>query len=90
LLHTDCHPGYYGISWNGFGHEFHNHSLGHFKNTNQIENVWSVTKRQIRRMYGQIRTNKLPEFTHEWEARWNFKELFTSPFNYLEICLVPH
>ena len=90
LLHTDCHPGYYGISWNGFGHEFHNHSLGHFKNTNQIENVWSVTKRQIRRMYGQIRTNKLPEFIHEWEARWNFKELFTSPFNYLEICLVPH
>ena len=90
FLHTDCHSGYYDIGWNGFGHDFHNHSLGNFKNTNQIENVWSVTKRQIRKMYGQISTDKLPEFIREWEARWNFKELFTNPFKYLEICLVPY
>ena len=90
FLHTDCNPGYYEISWNGFGHEFHNHSLGHFRDTNTIENVWSVAKRQIRRIYGQIRIEKLHEFLPEWEARWNFPHLFTSPFNYLEICLVPH
>lgn len=84
LLHTDCWMGYYDIFWKGIDHEHHNHSLGHFKNTNRIENVWSVTKRQIRMMYGQIRTEKLPEFIQEWEARWNFPELFKNPFTYLE------
>jgi transposase-like protein len=89
-LHTDCHSGYYDIGWNGYGHELHNHSRGHFRGTNRIENVWSVVKRQIRRLYGQIRTKKLPEFIVEWEARRNFKHLFDNPISYLEETLVPY
>ena len=88
LLHTDCHPGYYDVSWNGYGHQLHNHSLGHFKDTNQIESVWSSAKRQLRKMYGQIRTKKLPEFLQEWQARHNQPQLFKSQINYLEVCLV--
>jgi len=88
LLHTDCHPGYYDIGWNGYGHQLHNHSLGHFKDTNQIENVWSVAKRHIRKMFGQLRTGKLPEFIKEWEARANQPVLFKSQISYLEVCLV--
>ena len=89
-LHTDCLAGYYDLWWNGYGHEMHNHSLGHFRGTNNIENVWSVTKRRIRRMYGQIRTNKIEEFIVEWEARHNFPELFQNPLTYLKGVLVPY
>ncbi len=86
MLHTDCHASYFDLDWYGYGHQFHNHSI---KDTNQIENVWSVTKRQLRRMYGQIRTTKLPEFLREWEARYNFPKLFNNPETYLAACLVP-
>lgn len=83
-LHTDANPGYYDLhSW-GYGHELWNHSKGHFSGTNNIENVWSVTKRQIRRLYGQIRTNKLPNYLMEWEARRNYQVLFTNPETYLK------
>ena len=90
MLHTDCWSSYYDLEWYGYGHQLHNHSRGHFKDTNQIESVWSVTKRRIRRMYGQINTEKLPEFLQEWEARNNFPQLFNSPETYLAACLVPH
>lgn len=87
-LHTDCHSSYFQVMDMGYWHSIHNHSQGHFKDTNRIENVWSVVKRQIRRMYGQIRTKKLNEFIIEWEARWNFPKLFDNPFNYLQATLV--
>jgi len=89
LLHTDCHAGYYDLGWNGYGHQLHNHSLGHFRGTNRIENVWSVAKRSIRRSHGQIRTEHLGEYLQEWEARRNFPELFTNPLQYLKgVCSV--
>ncbi len=86
-LHTDAWSGYWDLQWNGYGHELHNHSKGHFSGTNRIENVWSVAKRQLRRMYGQIRTSKLQEFAREWEGRRNFPELFQSPQDYLTATL---
>lgn len=89
LLHTDCHSGYYDLEWNGYGHRLHNHSRGHFSGTNRVENIWSVTKRQIRRLYYQIRTKKLPEMLVEWEARHNFRHLFDNPFDYFKETLVP-
>lgn len=89
-LHTDCWTGYYDLYWNGYGHEMHNHSLGHFKDTNHIESVWSNSKRQIRRTHGQIRTNKLDEMMIEWEARYNFPELFKNPLTYIKGVLVPY
>lgn len=82
-LHTDAWTGYYDLWWNGYGHELHNHSRGEFRGTNRIENVWSVAKRQLRRMYGQIKTAKLEEFALEWEARRNFPHLFSTPKAYL-------
>jgi len=90
MLHTDCLAGYYDLCWNGYGHQMHNHSQGHFRGTNNIENLWSVTKRRIRRMYGQIRTYKLDEYINEWEARSNFPELFKNPLTYLKGVLVPY
>jgi len=90
MLHTDAHASYYDISWNGYGHTLHNHSKGHFKGTNRIENVWSVAKRQIRKMYGQIRTKNIDELLIEWEARRNFPDLFKNPITYLQTVLVPH
>lgn len=86
-LHTDAWTGYWDLMWYGYGHELHNHSRGHFKDTNRIENVWSVAKRQIRRMYGQIRTSKLCEFAQEWEGRRNFPDLFKSPQAFLAVTL---
>lgn len=90
MLHTDCWTGYYDLYWNGYGHELHNHSEGRFAGTNRIESVWSATKRQIRRAYGQIRTNKLDEMMIEWEARYNYPELFKNPLTYLKGVLVPY
>ena len=90
FLHTDCHASYYDIMWCGYGHRLHNHSKGHFGGTAKIENVWSVTKRQVRRMYYQIKTTKLEELLIEWEARFNFPELFETPLTYLKGVLVPY
>jgi len=89
-LHTDCWTAYYDLYWNGYGHEMHNHSQGKFAGTNHIESVWSNSKRQIRRIYGQIRTTKLPELMTEWEARYNFPELFKNPLTYLKGVIVPY
>lgn len=88
-LFTDANPGYYDINSWGYGHEIHNHSKGHFAGTNNIENVWSVIKRQIRRVYGQLRTHKLEEFLVEWEARANYPTLFKDPLAYLRATLRP-
>jgi len=60
------------------------------KKVNRIESVWSALKRQIRRSYGQIRTNKLDEMVIEWEARYNCPELFKNPLTYLKGVLVPY
>lgn len=83
LLHTDCNPGYYDMASFGYGHQLWNHSGGHFTGTNNIESVWSVGKRQVRRLYGQIRMRLLPELLVEWEARVNYPHLFQEPKNYL-------
>jgi transposase len=84
VVHTDAHPGYYDLNLWGFGHTIWNHSKGHFSGTNQIEATWSVIKRRIRRMYGQIRTNKLETYLPEWEARVNYPHLFQDPKTYLQ------
>jgi hypothetical protein len=89
FINTDAWSGYSGLEWYGYGHFMHNHSIGQFKGTNLIENVWSVIKRAMRRMYGCISTKKINELIVEWEARWNFKELFDCPLNYLKYVFVP-
>lgn len=87
LLLTDCHLGYNDLQFYGYSHERYNHSKGHFAETNQIENLWGVMKRHLRKLYGCIPTKHLQSFLDEWTARHNQPHLFISPFRYLESTL---
>jgi IS1 family transposase len=88
---TDGWSSYQDIQFYGYDHWSCNHSKYEFGITNLIESVWSVCKRQLRRMYGKLNNWRyLETFMREWEARYNFPELFKNPLAYLQGCLVPH
>lgn len=87
---TDKWYGYTELPLLGYGHEAHNHSVGDYADTNAAENIWSVTKRHMRKLYGgRLLTNRLEDFCKEWMARANQPELFTNPVDYLRFTLVP-
>jgi len=87
---TDKWHGYSDLPLLGYGHESHNHSNGDYADTNDAENIWSVTKRHMRKLYGgRLLTNRLDDFCREWMARANQPELFSSPSEYLRFTLVP-
>lgn len=74
----------------GYPHESHNHSVGDYANTNQGENIWSVSKRHARRLFGgRILTKHLEALCQEWMARHNQPQLFENPTNFLQATLVP-
>lgn len=74
----------------GYAHESHNHSKGDYGNTNQGENIWSVSKRHARRLFGgRILTKHLEDLCREWMARQNQPSWFVSPENYLRVTVVP-
>jgi len=74
----------------GYGHESWNHSRGQFAGTNQGENVWSISKRHARKLFGgRILTAELSELCREWMARANQPSLFYSPIEFLRFTLVP-
>lgn len=51
----------------GYAHESWNHSKGRFAGTNQGENIWSVTKRHARKLFGgRILTRQLDSLCREW------------------------
>lgn len=81
---TDAHAGYHDLEFYGYTHERCNHSNGHFGPTNQIENMWGVMKRYLKKLYGCIPTKQLDLILNEWMARQNSPWLFTSPTNYLK------
>lgn len=88
---TDGWSSYQDIQFYGYDHWTCNHSKYEFGLTNVIESVWSAAKRQLRRMYGKLNNHRyLETFMREWEARYNFPELFKNPTDYLQVCLVPH
>ena len=87
LLLTDYHGGYNDLEFYGYSHERCNHSNGHFGPTNQIENMWGVMKRYLRKLYGCIPTRNLQLILNEWMARQNSPWLFASPTNYLKATL---
>lgn len=87
LVHTDAWGGYATLEHCGLGHDWCSHSAGNFGPTNRIEAAWSAQKRQLRRMYGQLPVHHLPLFLLEWEARYNYPELFVDPTNYLRTSL---
>lgn len=74
----------------GYGHESWNHSKGHFAGTNQGENIWSVSKRHARKLFGgRILTRHLAVLCQEWMARANHPELFANPIAFLRFTVVP-
>jgi transposase-like protein len=81
---TDAHAGYADLEFYGYTHERCNHSHGHFGPTNQIENMWGVMKRHLRKLYGCIPTAQLRLHCNEWMARQNQHSWFASPEAYLE------
>lgn len=87
LILTDAHAGYHDLEFYGYSHERCNHSNGHFGPTNNIENMWGVMKRHLKKLYGCIPTHNLELTLREWMARQNKEELFTSPQAYLEFTL---
>jgi hypothetical protein len=87
LLLTDYHGGYNDLEFYGYTHERCNHSNGHFGPTNQIENMWGVMKRYLKKLYGCIPTKQLHLILNEWMARQNSPWLFASPTNYLKATL---
>lgn len=87
LLLTDAHAGYHDLEFYGYSHERCNHSNGHFGPTNQIENMWGVMKRYLRKLYGCVPTKHLQLILNEWMARQNQPSWFASPTNYLKATL---
>lgn len=84
LLLTDAHAGYHDLEFYGYAHERCNHSNGNFGPTNQIENMWGVMKRYLKKLYGCIPTKQLHLILNEWMARQNQPSWFVSPQNYLK------
>lgn len=85
---TDKWHGYSDLPLLGYEHESHNHSVGDYADTNEAENIWSVSKRHMRKLYGgRLLTNHLEDFCREWMARANRPELFHSPAAYLRFTL---
>jgi transposase-like protein len=87
LLLADAHAGYHDLEFYGYAHERCNHSNGHFGPTNQIENMWGVVKRHLRKLYGCIPTRHLELTLREWMARQNQPSWFASPQDYLKATL---
>jgi len=90
MVVTDKWYGYDELPLLGYGHESHSHSRGDYADTNHAENMWSVGKRHMRKLYGgRLLTKYLEAFCREWMARANRPELFHSPADYLRFTLVP-
>ncbi len=64
-----------------------NHELGQFGPTNHIESVWSVIKRHLRHLYRDLSFSleDLRLILREWEARYNFRDLFYTVDDYLRV-----
>lgn len=90
LVITDKWYAYDELPLLGYDHESHNHSKGDYADTNMAENIWSVSKRHARKLYGgRILTVHIEALLREWMARANKPELFRSPIEYLRFTLVP-
>lgn len=85
---TDKWYGYDELPLLGYTHESHNHSKGDYADTNEAENIWSVSKRHMRKLGGgRLLTKRLEDFCREWMARANQPELFIDPLTFLRFTL---
>jgi IS1 family transposase len=85
-INTDTWWAYNELRWIGFRHTFHNHSIGQFSETNQIESLWSAIKRHLRTVYRNLSFSAvdLQDILKEWENRQNNPRLFYNVSNYLK------
>ena len=88
LVATDGLDSYNELHLLGYEREDCNHSLGIFGPTNHIENLWSVIKRQVRRIHNTLSFSyeDLAAILGEYELRHNRPELFYNVDNYLFYC----
>jgi len=83
-INTDAWGAYNELSLLGYTHDWCNHSIGHFGETNLIENLWSVIKRHLRSMYNsKLTLTDLPLILNEWQIRQNKPKLMYNVSNYL-------
>lgn len=87
---TDSHPSYNDLEFLGYAHYSFNHSKGEYTHTNQIENLWGVIKRYMRKLYGCVPTKHLQSILDEWTARQNRPSLFCYTRKLPRCLLVPH
>lgn len=87
LVVTDAWYGYNELTSLGYDHEEWNHSRGRLAGTNQIEGLWSIIKRHLRKLYGCIPTTNLEMILKEWTNRHNNPHLFENPETYLKECV---
>lgn len=80
---TDYWRAYDELFLYGYSHTRCNHSIGHFGDTNLIENMWGVMKRHMRSLYHNLAIPDLEYILVEWENRQNNPELFYTVDNYL-------
>ena len=81
---TDYHEGYNELFLFGYDHRRCNHSIGHFGDTNIIENMWGVIKRHLISLYCNLSITDLKYILIEWENRQNNPDLFCTVDNYLK------
>lgn len=88
MIATDALKSYNELYLLGYEHEDCNHELGIFGPTNHIENLWSVIKRQLRRIHNTLSFSydDLKAILGEFELRHNHPELFYNVDNYLFCC----
>jgi hypothetical protein len=82
---TDSLWSYNELPYLGYTWDFCNHARGHFGPTNQIENLWSVMKRQLRQVYGTL-SFSLTDWNYilnERQIRQNEPDIMYNVDNYL-------
>lgn len=88
LIATDALGSYNELHLLGYEHEDCNHEVGIFGPTNRIEGLWSVIKRHIRRVHGNL-SFSYEDFRYllrEHQLRHNQPELFYNVTNYIFTC----
>lgn len=85
---TDSLKSYNELHLLGYDYTDCNHNRGRFGQTNQIEGLWSIIKRHLKRTHKStaFSLDGLTNILKEWENRQNNPKLFYNVDNYLFYC----
>ncbi|MEX2227652.1 MAG: IS1595 family transposase [Dehalococcoidia bacterium] len=77
-IHTDEHPGYWGVGDHNTRHETVEHRAEEWVrgdvHTNTVEGVWSLLKRSVVDSYHQLSAKHLPAYLDEMSFRFNNRD----------------